>query len=34
MYYTLSTESLAEARELVETMASAPSVAERRSGCC
>jgi len=34
MYYTLNTDSLAEVSELVETMASAPSAAERRSGCC
>jgi ArsR family transcriptional regulator len=34
MYYTLNTDSLAEAGELVESMASAPSAAERRSGCC
>jgi ArsR family transcriptional regulator, arsenate/arsenite/antimonite-responsive transcriptional repressor len=34
MYYTLNTESLAEATELVQAMASAPSAVERRSGCC
>ena len=34
MYYTLNAESLAEAAELVEAMAAAPSAAERRSGCC
>lgn len=34
MYYTLNTESLAEVGELVEAMASAPSAAERRTGCC
>jgi ArsR family transcriptional regulator len=34
MYYTLSTDTLAEVRELVDTLASAPSAAERRSGCC
>jgi ArsR family transcriptional regulator len=34
MYYTLNTDALAEVVELVETMASAPSAAERRSGCC
>jgi ArsR family transcriptional regulator len=33
-YYTLDAESLAEVTELVEAMASAPSAAERRSGCC
>jgi len=34
MYYTLNTDALAEAGELVESLASAPSPAERRSGCC
>ena len=34
MYYTLNTEALAEVTELVEAMASAPTAAERRSGCC
>ena len=34
MYYTLNTDALAEIGELVESMASAPSAAERRSGCC
>jgi ArsR family transcriptional regulator, arsenate/arsenite/antimonite-responsive transcriptional repressor len=34
MYYTLNPESLAEVGELIEAMASAPSAAERRSGCC
>ena len=34
MYYTLNTEALAEVSELVDAMASAPSAAERRSGCC
>jgi ArsR family transcriptional regulator, arsenate/arsenite/antimonite-responsive transcriptional repressor len=34
MYYTLNTDALAEVGELVESMASAPSAAERRSGCC
>ena len=34
MYYTLNTDALAEVAELVEAMASAPSAAERRSGCC
>jgi ArsR family transcriptional regulator len=34
MYYTLNTESLAEVSELVETMAAAPTAAERRTGCC
>ena len=34
MYYTLNQDALAEISELVESMASAPSAAERRSGCC
>jgi ArsR family transcriptional regulator len=34
MYYTVNAEALAELGELVESMASAPSPAERRSGCC
>lgn len=34
MYYTLNTDALAEVGELVESMASEPSPAERRSGCC
>lgn len=34
MYYTLNTDALAEVSELVDAMASAPSAAERRSGCC
>jgi ArsR family transcriptional regulator len=34
MYYTLNTDALAEAGELVDALASAPSAAERRSGCC
>ena len=34
MYYTLKTDALAEVAELVESMSSAPSLAERRSGCC
>jgi ArsR family transcriptional regulator len=34
MYYTLNTDALAEAGELVESLASAPSPAERRSGSC
>jgi ArsR family transcriptional regulator, arsenate/arsenite/antimonite-responsive transcriptional repressor len=34
MYYTLNTETLAEVGELVDTLAAAPSAAERRSGCC
>jgi len=34
MYYTLNADALAEIGEFVESMASAPSAAERRSGCC
>ena len=34
MYYTLNTDALGEVAELVESMSSAPSLAERRSGCC
>lgn len=34
MYYTLNTGTLAEVGELIDAMASAPSAAERRSGCC
>ena len=34
MYYTLNTEALAEAVELVDALAAAPSAAERRNGCC
>jgi ArsR family transcriptional regulator len=34
MYYTVNAEALAELGELVQSMASAPSPAERRSGCC
>jgi ArsR family transcriptional regulator len=34
MYYTLSTETLNEVAELIETLSSTPSVAERKRGCC
>jgi ArsR family transcriptional regulator len=34
MYYTLDTDALAEVVELAETIASPPSAAERRTGCC
>jgi ArsR family transcriptional regulator len=34
MYYTLNTDTLADVSELVEALASAPSAAERRTGCC
>jgi ArsR family transcriptional regulator len=34
MYYTLNPEAMGEVAEVVENMASAPTAAERRSGCC
>ena len=34
MYYTLNPDALTEIAELVEGMASSPSAAERRTGCC
>ena len=34
MYYTLNPETLAEASGLLETLSSAPSAAERKTGCC
>jgi ArsR family transcriptional regulator len=34
MYYTLNVDALAEVSELIDSMASAPSAVERRSGCC
>ena len=34
MYYTLNPEALTEVGEMVDALASAPSAAERRSGCC
>jgi ArsR family transcriptional regulator, arsenate/arsenite/antimonite-responsive transcriptional repressor len=34
MYYTLNPDALAEVADLIESMASAPSAAERRTGCC
>jgi ArsR family transcriptional regulator len=34
MYYTLNQETLGEIAELVEALASAPSAAERKDGCC
>jgi ArsR family transcriptional regulator len=34
MYYTLNLETLGEVAELVEGLASVPSAAERKSGCC
>ena len=34
MYYTSNLDALAEVGELVDMLASAPSAAERRTGCC
>ena len=34
MYYTVSVDALADVAEQVETLGSAPSAAERRTGCC
>jgi ArsR family transcriptional regulator, arsenate/arsenite/antimonite-responsive transcriptional repressor len=34
MYYTLNPEALAEVADAVEIIASTPSPAERRTGCC
>ena len=34
MYYTLNPEALIEIAELVGTLASPPSAAERKNGCC
>jgi hypothetical protein len=34
MYYTLNPDALSDAVELIETLASPPSAAERKSGCC
>jgi ArsR family transcriptional regulator len=34
MYYTMNPEALGEVAELVDLLASAPSPAERRAGCC
>jgi ArsR family transcriptional regulator, arsenate/arsenite/antimonite-responsive transcriptional repressor len=34
MYYTLNPDALAEIGELVDVLASVPSAAERRGGCC
>ena len=34
MYYTLNTETLQEIAEVAETLAAAPSAAERKNGCC
>ena len=34
MYYTLNPETLAETADVLEAMASQPTAAERREGCC
>jgi ArsR family transcriptional regulator, arsenate/arsenite/antimonite-responsive transcriptional repressor len=34
MYYTLNQAALAEAGELIEELASEPTAAERKTGCC
>jgi ArsR family transcriptional regulator len=34
MYYTLNTDTLAEAGELIDTLSSTPTAAERKNGCC
>ena len=34
MYYTLNPDSLVELGELVDSIAKAPSAAERRAACC
>ena len=34
MYYTLNPEAIAEVADVVEVIASAPTAAERRTGCC
>jgi ArsR family transcriptional regulator len=34
MYYTLNPETLSEVAELIDGLASAPSAAERKHGCC
>jgi ArsR family transcriptional regulator, arsenate/arsenite/antimonite-responsive transcriptional repressor len=34
MYYTLNPETLQEVAEVAEALASAPSPAERKNGCC
>ena len=34
MYYTLNPETLGEVAELIDGLASAPSAAERKTGCC
>jgi ArsR family transcriptional regulator len=34
MYYTLNTDTLAEAGDLIDTLSSTPTAAERKNGCC
>src|ERR671913_2275627 len=34
MYYTLNPDTLGEIADVIESLASAPSAAERKSGCC
>ena len=34
MYYAMNPEALGEVAEMVDLLASAPSPAERRAGCC
>jgi ArsR family transcriptional regulator len=34
MYYTLNPETLVEVAELIDSLASAPTASERKSGCC
>ena len=34
MYYTLNPDTLSEVAELIDVLASAPSPAERKTGCC
>jgi ArsR family transcriptional regulator len=34
MYYTLNPETLAEAAETIGWLATAPTVSERKIGCC
>jgi ArsR family transcriptional regulator len=34
MYYTLNPDALAEIADVIESLASAPTAAERKSGCC
>jgi ArsR family transcriptional regulator len=34
MYYTMNTEVLSEVADLIEGLASTPSAAERKKGCC